>query len=194
MAVNVPLVHISELAEATTAADTDCMVVGGSDAKKITIPNLAKAILAKAAGAVSTIMSANLTASRALVSNGSGKVAVSDITATELGYLEGVKSSVQKQFDELNGNKTLISEDTTIPSATYASGAQKLVTIKNTHAYYPVAVAIVGADPTSHIIQYTVSGPTCNNGNSDIVVTVRNGYTTHLTTALQIRVWYLRTK
>lgn len=35
MAVNVPLIHISELSEQTTAADTDCMVIGGADVKKI---------------------------------------------------------------------------------------------------------------------------------------------------------------
>ena len=42
------------------------------------------------AGAVSTITTSDLTASRAMVTNGSGKVAVSDVTATELGYLDGV--------------------------------------------------------------------------------------------------------
>ena len=38
-------------------------------------------------GAATTIASANLTANRALISNGSGKVAVSAVTSTELGYL-----------------------------------------------------------------------------------------------------------
>lgn len=50
-------------------------------------------------GGASTITSSNLTASRALVSNASGKVAVSDVTSTELGYLDGVKSNVQTQLD-----------------------------------------------------------------------------------------------
>lgn len=50
-------------------------------------------------GAVSTIKDSNLTASRALVSNGSGKVAVSDVTSTELGYLDGVTSAIQTQLD-----------------------------------------------------------------------------------------------
>ena len=40
-----------------------------------------------------------VTASRALVSNGSGAVAASDVTATELGYLDGVTSAVQTQLD-----------------------------------------------------------------------------------------------
>ncbi|MBQ0113373.1 MAG: hypothetical protein KBT03_09610 [Bacteroidales bacterium] len=54
-------------------------------------------------GGATTITSSNLTANRALVSNGSGKVAVSDVTSTELGYLDGVTSAIQTQ---LNGKAT----------------------------------------------------------------------------------------
>lgn len=50
-------------------------------------------------GGASTITSSNLTASRALVSNASGKVAVSAVTSTELGYLDGVTGNVQTQLD-----------------------------------------------------------------------------------------------
>lgn len=49
-------------------------------------------------GGATTITSSNLTASRALISNSSGKVAVSDITSTELGYLDGVTSNIQTQI------------------------------------------------------------------------------------------------
>ena len=52
-------------------------------------------------GAATTIDDADLTASRALVSNGSGKVAVSAVTSTELGYLDGVTSAVQTQLNAL---------------------------------------------------------------------------------------------
>lgn len=50
-------------------------------------------------GGASTITSSNLTSNRALVSNGSGKVAISDITSTELGYLDGVTANVQTQLN-----------------------------------------------------------------------------------------------
>ena len=40
-----------------------------------------------------------LTASRALVTNSSGNVAVSAVTSTELGYLDGVTSAIQTQLD-----------------------------------------------------------------------------------------------
>lgn len=52
-------------------------------------------------GAATTITESNLTANRALVSNASGKVAVSDVTATELGYLDGVTSNIQTQFSNV---------------------------------------------------------------------------------------------
>lgn len=51
-------------------------------------------------GGASTITDDNLTANRALVSNGSGKVAASEVTSTELGYLGGVTSNVQTQLDK----------------------------------------------------------------------------------------------
>ena len=50
-------------------------------------------------GAATTITGSNLTANRALVSNSSGKVAVSAVTATELGYLDGVTSGIQNQLN-----------------------------------------------------------------------------------------------
>lgn len=54
----------------------------------------------KITGGASTITGDNLTANRALVSNGSGKVAVSAVTATELGYLDGVTSNIQTQLNK----------------------------------------------------------------------------------------------
>lgn len=50
-------------------------------------------------GAASTITSDDLTVSRALISNANGKVAVSSVTNTELGYISGVTSSVQTQLN-----------------------------------------------------------------------------------------------
>lgn len=52
-------------------------------------------------GGASTIASSNLTTSRALISNSSGKVAVSAVTATELSYLDGVTSNIQTQFNSI---------------------------------------------------------------------------------------------
>ena len=62
-------------------------------------------------GAATTITSSNLTANRALLSDGSGKVAASaNITSTELGYLDGVTSNIQTQ---INGISTSLINDPT---------------------------------------------------------------------------------
>lgn len=54
----------------------------------------------KITGAATTITDDNLTASHALVSDSNGKVAVSTVTSTELGYLDGVTSNVQTQLNK----------------------------------------------------------------------------------------------
>ena len=51
-------------------------------------------------GGASSVVTANLTASRVLVSDGTGKIAASaSITTTDLGYLSGVTSAIQTQLD-----------------------------------------------------------------------------------------------
>lgn len=62
-------------------------------------------------GAATTITSSNLTKNRAVISNNSGKIAVSDTTSTELGYVHGVTSAIQTQ---LNGKEATISDLETI--------------------------------------------------------------------------------
>ena len=71
----------------------------GGTMKQTNVTKISDYVLADINGGASTIKTTNLTASRALVSNGSGKVAVSAVTSTELGYLDGVTSSVQTQIN-----------------------------------------------------------------------------------------------
>lgn len=72
-------------------------------------------------GAATTITAANLTVSRALVSDASGKVAVSSVTSVELGYLSGVTSAVQPQL-----NAKQASDPTLTALAGLATGADRL--------------------------------------------------------------------
>ena len=87
--------------------------------------------VANIAGAVSTITTGNLTASRALASDGSGKVAVSAVTATELGYLDGVSSAIQTQIDSkqatITGAATTIDDtNLTASRAVVSDGSGKV--------------------------------------------------------------------
>lgn len=66
------------------------------------VTNLQSSLDAKQAtvtGAATTITGSNLTVNRALISNSSGKVTVSAVTSTELGYLDGVTSAIQTQLN-----------------------------------------------------------------------------------------------
>jgi hypothetical protein len=81
-------------------------------------------------GAATTITSANLTASRALISNASGKIAVSTVTDTELGYVSGVTSSIQTQ---LNGKQATGNYITALTGDVTASGpGSATATLANT--------------------------------------------------------------
>lgn len=72
----------------------------GDDANfATTVTNLIGTKQATITGAATTITSSNLTANRALISNGDGKVAASPVTSTELGYLDGVTSAIQTQLN-----------------------------------------------------------------------------------------------
>lgn len=70
------------------------------------------------AGAVSTITTGDLTVSRALVSDGSGKVAVSDITSTELGFLDGLDQNLNANLVALAAGIVGAAEGT-FPSGDY---------------------------------------------------------------------------
>ena len=61
----------------------------------------------KITGAASTVTANNLTASKVLTTNTDGKIAVSDISLTELGHLSNVNSNIQTQLDNKATNTAL---------------------------------------------------------------------------------------
>jgi len=93
--------------------------------------------VANVAGAISSVLTSDLTISRALASDGSGKIAVSDITSTELGYLDGVTSAIQTQLDAIESRRsannitTTFSDDVTITGNLTINGATTTVSSTN---------------------------------------------------------------
>lgn len=93
----------------------------------------------KITGAATTITSSNLTTNRALISNGSGKVAVSDVTSTQLGYLNSVTSNVQSQLNAkaplaspaLTGTPTAPTADASVNNTQIATTAYVTTAINN---------------------------------------------------------------
>jgi len=88
-------------------------------------------------GAATTITSSNLTADRVVTSNGSGKIeASSDITTTELGYLNNVSSNIQTQLDAkqatITGAATTIDDVDLTASRVLVSNSSGKVAVSST--------------------------------------------------------------
>ena len=77
---------------------SDTLTNKSIDSDNNTITNIVNADI-KSSAAIAFSKMADLTASRALVSDGNGDVSVSAVTSTEIGYLDGVTSAIQTQLD-----------------------------------------------------------------------------------------------
>ena len=87
-------------------------------------------------GGATTITSADLTASRALASNASGKVAVTTVTSTELGYVSGVTSAIQTQLNAkqatITGSATTIDTESLTASRAVISNSSSKIAVSAT--------------------------------------------------------------
>ena len=89
----------------------------------------------KITGGLSTVLTSNLTKNRALVTNSSGKIKVSAVTSTELGYLDGVTSKIQTQLDSKMATGTSFAVDGGGTGATTASAARTNLGLKYTQLW-----------------------------------------------------------
>jgi hypothetical protein len=181
---NVSATEIGYLDGVTSAIQTQL------DAKQATIT-----------GGATTISSSNLTASRALASDSSGKVAVSAVTATELGYVSGVTSAIQTQLGtkaSLTGAETLTNKTLTSPIFSQAA----IESVGFTSAFAGATVYV----NTNNAVQMAVGGNATSNGTLNITSTagqtlntlmgtgqsltftyvVQNGGTAYYPTAIQV--------
>lgn len=163
---------------ATTASDyaTTGTIKEALDSKQATIT-----------GGASSIASSNLTASRALISNASGKVAISAVTSTELGYLDGVTSSVQAQ---LNGkqDKILSASNISVLAGGWATGHadgdfiyRASITLSGCTASMIPAVVFSTTDAISG--DYS---PVCESGADVIYIWSKKNVAINVLTALAI--------
>ena len=123
---NVKITALTNLASGDVD-DGDVFVIddiSATETKKVTIANVK-----------SVVGTTGLTASRALETDGSGNIVVSDVTSTELNYLDGVSSGIQTQLDA--------------KIATTASASNDFVTFTRLNANVNVVQDNVAALPTS---------------------------------------------
>ena len=145
--------------------------------------------VANIAGAISTVLTSDLTASRALLSSGSGKIAVSDVTSTELGHLDGVTGAIQTQIDgkqaTITGAATTIDDaDLTVSRALVSSDSGKVAVSAVTSTELGHLDGVSGAIQTQLDAKAALAGATFSgqvNMSDDLVVTgnlIVNGDTT----------------
>ena len=72
-------------------------------------------------GAATTVTTTDLTGSRVLVSNPGGKIAVSGVLTTEVGYLSGVTSDIQTQLDAKISSSAIIQNNVIAQALTGAA-------------------------------------------------------------------------
>lgn len=132
-------------------------------------------------GGASSIASANLTVSRALTSDVSGKVAASSITATELGYLAGVTSSIQTQIDSLSGGGTTVSWGLITGTLSSQTDLQDALNAKQ--------ATITGAATSVTTADLTASRAVVSDGSGKVsvsaVTATEVGYLAGVTSAIQ---------
>ena len=88
---------------------TDTLTNKSIDSDNNTITNIVNADI-KSSAAIAFSKMADLTASRALVSDANGDVSISAVTSTEIGYLDGVSSAIQTQLDTKATNAFAIAQ------------------------------------------------------------------------------------
>jgi len=162
---SIPELVITNAKVATSAAIDATKIGGGAvsntefsylDGVTSAIQTQLNAKQATITGAATTVVTSDLTASRAAISNSSGKIAVSTVTDTELGYVSGVTSAIQTQL----GTKLTASNNLSDVSSTSTARTNLGLAIgTNVQAYDAELAAIAGLTSAADKgIQFTGSG------------------------------------
>ena len=131
-----------------------------------------------------------LTGSRALVSDSSGHPAVSAVTSTELGYLDGAKSNIQSQINTLNSNlKSFITyKDYSLPCSV-AGNAFSLGNITiNFPSGYTRLISALCISNQNHVMTTVVNAPSSSGGT--MVIAVKNFSSSTINWTTKMRVWF----
>ena len=114
---------------------------------------------ANVAGAISSVLTSDLTASRAMVTDGSGKISVdTGVTATELGYLDAT-SSIQTQMDTKAADSAVLKKDGSVAlTANWDAGS------------YEIRSATFESDIATGTAPFTIASTTAvTNLNADLL-------------------------
>jgi hypothetical protein len=171
--------------DTSAAGDILAGSVAGLTIKSDVITNL----MIKSDAAIALSKLAALTASRAVVTDASGFITVSTVTATELGWVSGVTSGIQGQFNSITTNVTalqgIVSDSKepmglvvlpTPPTVTYEGARQ--IKIAHPFSYYFKGTKV------NSIADVTVTVP--NTTGAYYLVFTNSGLTAAATTTVDI--------
>ena len=159
-------VDVAALKQAVNLLNGEAVKTITSTGSTITVTGSGNSINIEAnpTGAISTVYDTDLTASKAVVSNASGKLVSATATAAEVDYLSGVTSAVQTQ---INGKQATITGAATSITDTDLTASMAVVSDANGK----VAVSAVTATELGYVSGVTSAIQTQINGKSD------NGHT-----------------
>lgn len=142
-------------------------------------------INASAAIAVSKL--AALTANRAIVSDGSGFISAATTTATEIGYVNGVTSSIQTQLNAKQGTLTLTTTGTS-GAATLVAGTLNIPQYANTTYSASTGLQLTGTTFSIDSTVVTLTGAQALSNKTGLISQWTNdsGYTTNTGTVTSV--------
>ncbi len=114
--------NISVVTNLDTLQDNINVLDGNADAIATDVTALEARRVANIAGAISTVLTSDLTASRALASDGSGKVGVATTTLAELNHVSGVTAAIQTQIDAVESRRAANNITTTFTDDVIVTG------------------------------------------------------------------------
>ena len=135
-----------------TASSSDTLTNKSIDSDNNTITNIVNADIKSSAAIVFSKME-NLTASRALVSDGSGDVSAATTTSTEIGYVNGVTSAIQTQLN----TKSHINYNLTKTANYTAVAGDKILCDTSGGAFTITLPASPSAGDEVHVLDATAS-------------------------------------
>lgn len=156
-----------------------------------TLTNIADANV-KAAAAIALNKLAAVTASKALVSDGSGFVAASAVTSTELGYVSGVTSAIQTQLNAKQASSASLTALAALSGTGFVAqtGASTFAerTITGTANQIAVANGDGSGNPTLSLIDTAVTPNTYGSGTqvASFTVDAKGRLTSAASTAIAV--------
>ena len=134
-----------------------------------------------ASAAIALSKLATVTASRALVSDGSGNVTTSTVTATELSYVSGATSNIQAHLAALDTSSAVLTHTSISSSGTVITSLKENTIINSTGGGVTVTLPLASSVASGKYIEFFMVGANLSKiitAGSDKIINVYNASVT----------------